>query len=176
MDEAVRLALAKWPNVPACTGWLRLSRRGEWCVPEGPIRHPGLRAFIGRNYSATPDGQWFFQNGPQRVFVDLDYTPTVLHLATPNRLETHTGAAVDTLSGAWLDDEGSLLLASNAGIALLDDRDLVAILPHLSGDLEDPDAPMALDWAGDRLPVGRIRREAAASHFGFVARPALTTA
>ena len=98
MDESVRLAIAKWPNVPSCCGWLRLSRRGEWRVPEGAIRHAGLRAFISRNYMAEPDGRWYFQNGPQQVFVSLDYTPTILHLASPDRLKTHTGRSVETLS------------------------------------------------------------------------------
>ena len=172
MDEAVRLALAKWPNVPSCTGWLRLSRRGEWCVPEGPIRHPGLRGFISRNFEVTPDGRWYFQNGPQQVFVDLDYTPTILHLAAPDRLETHTGKPVSTVSGAWFDEEGSLLLATEHGIGLLDDRDLAAFCVHLDGDLEATDAPLSLVWAGQALPVGRILRAAVPARFGFVARPA----
>ncbi len=172
MDEAVRQALAKWPDVPSCTGWLRLSRRGEWCVPEGPIRHPGLRGFINRNYEATADGRWFFQNGPQQVFVNLDYTPTILHLAAPDRLETHTGQPVAAVSGAWFDEEGSLLLATEHGIGLLDDRDLAAFCAHLDGDLESPDAPLSLAWAGQTLPVGRIRQAEVASRFGFVAEPA----
>ena len=120
MDDAVRQALARWPDVPDCFGWLSLSRRGEWQLPDGPIRHAGLAAFIGRNYEADADGRWYFQNGPQRVFVSLAYTPTVLRLAAPARLQTHTGQPVETLSGAWLDDEGSLLLASEHGIALLE--------------------------------------------------------
>lgn len=171
MDEAVRLALAKWPNVPSCTGWLRLSRRGDWRVPEGPIHHAGLRAFIGRNYMATPDGRWYFQNGPQQVFVSLDYTPTILHLAATDRLETHTGKPVNTVSGAWFDEEGSLLLQSEHGIALLDDRDLAALCAHLEGDLEDSCAELTLDWAGHRISVGRIRQADVAARFGFVGEP-----
>ena len=30
MDEMVRQAMAKWPNVPACYGWLGLDARGQW--------------------------------------------------------------------------------------------------------------------------------------------------
>ncbi|MCK6395863.1 DUF2946 family protein [Zoogloea sp.] len=173
MDEAVRLALAKWPNVPSCTGWLRLSRRGEWRVPEGPIRHAGLNAFIGRNYLATADGRWFFQNGPQQVFVSLDYTPVILRLANDTQLETHTGLPADTVSEAWLDEDGSLLLGSEHGIALLDDRDLAAFCTRLEGDLETPDAPVSLNWAGCRIPVGRIARADVASRFGFIPEPSL---
>lgn len=172
MDEAVRLALAKWPDVPSCTGWLRLSRRGEWWVPEGPIRHAGLRGFIGRNYLATPDGRWYFQNGPQQVFVDLDYTPLILRLAAPGQLETHTGQPVTTLDAAWLDEHGNLLLASEHGIALLDDRDLAAMLEHLDGDLEAEDGAIALRWGARALPVGRILQADVPARFGFVDKPA----
>ena len=174
MDEAVRRALVKWPNVPSCTGWLRLSRRGEWHVPDGPIRHAGLAAFIGRNYAATTDGRWYFQNGPQQVFVSLAYTPTILRLAAADRLETQSGQAVAQLSEAWLDEEGSLLLNSEHGIALLDDRDLAAMSAHLDGDPEQPGGPLTLAWAGRWIPVGRIRQDEVATRFGFVAEPAAT--
>lgn len=172
MDDAVRLALAKWPDVPSCTGWLRLSRRGEWWVPEGPIRHAGLRGFIARNYLVTPDGRWYFQNGPQQVFVDLDYTPTILRLAAPDRLETHTGLAVTALDSAWLDEHGNLLLGSEHGIALLDDRDLAAMLEHLAGDLEADDSPISLNWGDRQFVVGRILQADVATRFGFIDKPA----
>lgn len=172
MDDAVRQALARWPDVPDCFGWLSLSRRGEWQLPDGPIRHAGLAAFIGRNYEADAGGRWYFQNGPQRVFVSLAYTPTVLRLAAPARLQTHTGQPVETLTGAWLDDEGSLLLASEHGIALLDDRDLAAMAAHLVGELEQPDAPISLNWSGRCLPVERIAQADVPTRFGFVGQPA----
>lgn len=91
MDDIVRQALAKWPNVPHCTGWLLLDRRGAWRLRDdaaqaagelgSPIRHAALNAFIGRNYECDAQGQWFFQNGPQRVYVELAYTPWVVRLA-----------------------------------------------------------------------------------------------
>ena len=173
MDEAVRLALVKWPNVPSCTGWLRLSRRGEWRVPEGPIRHAGLTAFIGRNYQPTSDGRWFFQNGPQQVFVSLDYTPLVLRLTSAGQLETHTGLAANTVTAAWLDEDGSLLLGCEHGVALLDDRDLAALCARLEGDLETQGAPLSLNWAGKPVSVGRIMRAEVAARFGFVSEPSL---
>ena len=172
MDDAVRQALARWPDVPHCFGWLSLSRRGEWQLPDGPIRHAGLAAFIGRNYEADADGRWYFQNGPQRVFVSLAYTPTVLRLATPARLQTHTGLPVETLTGAWLDEEGSLLLGCEHGIALLDDRDLAAMAAHLDGELEQPGAAIGFHWGGLCLPVGHIARADVPARFGFVSQPA----
>ena len=95
-----------------------------------------------------------------------------LRLAAPAHLQTHTGQPVETLSGAWLDDEGSLLLASEHGIALLDDRDLAAMAAHLVGELEQPDAPIRLDWGGRRLPVERIAQADVPTRFGFVGQPA----
>jgi len=83
MDEIVKAALKKWPNVPACVGWLGLDARGDWYMRDdrvqaaGPfpqvkgsrLLHDKLVAFIGRNYERDDGGCWFFQNGPQRVYV-----------------------------------------------------------------------------------------------------------
>ena len=62
-EPVVQAAMAKWPNVPHCYGWLALSRRGEYRVPTGPLQHPALRMFIGRNYARDERGCMFFQNG-----------------------------------------------------------------------------------------------------------------
>lgn len=171
MDEIVRQAMTRWPDVPACHGWLRLDRRGQWHVPDGPLRHPGLVDFIQRNYSALPDGLWFFQNGPQRVFVDLDYTPLILRLAGDgrghDRLHTHTGQTVPTLTGAWLDEEGSLLLGWPGGAGLVDDRDL----GRLADQLCDTPQGWILDWQGQQLLVGTMKKAEVPAHFGFIARP-----
>ena len=117
MDELVRQALAKWPDVPDCTGWLSLDARGRWRVgvvqdgPREPITHAATVAYINRNYAAA--GRcWVFQNGPQRVFVDLDYTPFVWRLM-PRETEgwdlvAHTGEPA-TPTTFWLDDEGRFL-------------------------------------------------------------------
>ena len=104
--------------------------------------------------------------------MSLAYTPVVLRLASPEQLQTHTGSPVENLSEAWLDEEGSLLLGSEHGIALLDDRDLAAMAAHLVGDLEQPDGPVELHWNGQHLPVGRIARADVQARFGFVGQPA----
>ncbi len=121
MDDIVRQALSKWPNVPHCTGWLLLDRRGEWRLRDdaaqaagelgSPIRHAALNAFIGRNYECDAQGQWFFQNGPQRVYVELAYTPWVVRLAERDgqlALTDQTGAPFEP-DEAWLDDAGGVL-------------------------------------------------------------------
>ena len=79
---------------------------------------------------------------------------------------------METLSEAWLDEEGSLLIGSEHGIALLDDRDLAAFCTGLDGDLESPDGLLSLAWADRRIPVGRIQRAEVATRFAFISEPA----
>jgi hypothetical protein len=122
MDEIVARSLAKWPNVPAVYGWLELDRRGNWLIKGERIGNPALREFIGRNYEADERGRWFFQNGPQRVYVKLAYTPFVVHYEG-ERLFDQCGRPFASMN-AFQDDEGSVLVEGAAGIALLDDRDL----------------------------------------------------
>ena len=76
-DEVVR-AMARWPNVPQCFGWLRLDRRGNWRIKDAVITHQRAIAFLSRHYRADDRGRWYVQNGPQQVFVTLDYTPWIL--------------------------------------------------------------------------------------------------
>ena len=122
MDEIVARSLAKWPDVPAVYGWLSLDRRGQWRIKGEKIANQALRAFIGRNYEADERGRWFFQNGPQRVYVALAYTPLVVHFEG-DALVDHCGRAFHA-EAAYLDDGGSVVMAGEGTVALLDDRDL----------------------------------------------------
>ena len=115
MDEIVKAALKKWPNVPACVGWLALDARGDWYMRDERVQaagafprvkgsrivHEKLREFIARNYERADDGSWFFQNGPQRVYVELEAAPWVWRIA-PSELSvaSHTGRAAE-VRGAW---------------------------------------------------------------------------
>jgi len=132
MDPAVLDAMARWPRVPAVYGWLVLDRRGNWRLREseggraGRIGNAALRAFIGRNYASDERGCWYFQNGPQRVFVELAYTPWVLHYEGAVLVD-QCGAPASA-GEAYVDDEGSVLLRTPRGAALLDDRDPCADL------------------------------------------------
>lgn len=124
-------AQRKWPNVPACYGWLSLDRRGDWRLQDERVSHHGLIAFLNQNYRSDAQGRWFVQNGPQQVFVRLACTPWVLrmHGATPF---AHTGQAAGPVAAVFLDHEGSILLHTELGIGLLDDRDLSAFLASCS--------------------------------------------
>ncbi len=186
MDEAVLRSIAKWPNVPAVYGWLRLDRRGTWLIKGDRIANAGVTEFIGRNYAEDDQGRWFFQNGPQRVFVTLEYTPFIVHTASDasTALETHIGQPIGRISGAWIDETGSLLLRWATGVGVLNDRDL-AMVSGLFTDLHGKplsDAMLArafdsearrhatgvyVDYAGSRVPIGRIQAGEVAQKFGF---------
>ncbi|MGB8856825.1 MAG: DUF2946 family protein [Burkholderiales bacterium] len=187
MDDIVRQAMAKWPNVPDVYGWLSLSRRGEWRIKGEKISNPTVSDFISRNYTHDEQGRWFFQNGPQRVFVQLDYTPMVYRLADTSAIESHTGIPVSRISGAYIDDGGSLLLDTEAGVGVVDDRDLGHFLnlivdisgqPITDGDLENLTSLEPKYWPNLqlRLPGEYVAMEAipaseAPQRFTFNPRP-----
>jgi hypothetical protein len=178
MDEMVRAALKKWPHVPACTGWLALDARGDWYMRDdraqgaGPfpaskgsrIEHRALREFVERNYEATPGGEWFFQNGPQRVYVELEAAPHVWRLdavagGAPRvrshaRMDAGTDAAVES---AWLDERGRLFLATDAGFGLVHTQDMVAAADAIEAGL----------WTPDTLAFARMP-----DRFGYCLSPA----
>jgi hypothetical protein len=148
MDETVRRAMAKWPDVPAVFGWLSLDARGQWRIRDERIGNRLLNEFIGRNYDADPHGRWFFQNGPQRVFVALALTPWVLRLDMASRLVTHTGKAIREVRNGWIDPEGVVVLDTDLGAAVVDDRDMDAF----SAQFSDPDgSPLTEDALIARL-------------------------
>src|ERR1700733_3397205 len=140
MDDMVRAALKKWPNVPACTGWLALDARGDWYMRDdraqaagafplskgSRIEHRQLREFIERNYESTPDGEWFFQNGPQRVYVELEAAPQVWRLDRADAglaITSHTGVEA-TYKSCWLDEAGRLFVDTDRGLGLVHTLDM----------------------------------------------------
>jgi hypothetical protein len=134
MDEIVARAIAKWPNVPAVYGWLALDRRGNWAIKGERVRNRLVAEFIARNYDHDQQGRWFFQNGPQRVFVQLAYTPLVYRTRPGDALAfvTHTGQAAEEVRHVWLDEQGALLIETELGIGVLHDQDLSEVLAHLT--------------------------------------------
>lgn len=174
-------AITKWPNVPACYGWLSLDRRGQWRLQGGPVTHRGLADFMNRQYAHDESGNWFVQNGPQRVFVDLAYTPWVFR-RQKDGFASHTGKAAGDIHSVLLDDEGSILLHADIGIGLLEDRDLARFIDecraHATGGFADDNALLdlmsdqgtpAIRWQ-DR-PLRRIAAVDVPEHFNFRQRP-----
>ncbi|HQR75247.1 MAG TPA: DUF2946 family protein [Burkholderiaceae bacterium] len=136
MDPSVVAALAKWPDVPDVYGWLGLTARGEWRLKGEPIGNAALREFIGRNYAADERGRWYFQNGPQRVYVELAATPWIWRVgwASAPELTAHTGVRARRLHGAWLDEAGRLSLATDLGFGLVDSTDSTTAAHALVAD------------------------------------------
>jgi hypothetical protein len=191
VDDIVRQAMAKWPNVPNCFGWLALDRRGQWRMrneyaqannlPGEPIRHAALTDFIVRNYAHDDAGRWFFQNGPQRVFVELDYTPWVVRLSAegaPAAFMTTTSAALSP-TGCFVDEHGSVLLSGRVSgwdaeetIALLHDHDLEPFSSLAQWHGEACGAALGTLTLGNRtFEIEPIARAEVARRYGFVARP-----
>jgi hypothetical protein len=139
MDDIVKAALKKWPNVPACYDWLALDARGQWWMRDertqaaGPfpqakgsrIEHEKLLNFIHRNYECDEAGAWFFQNGPQRVYVTLEVTPWVWRVmdSAEHAVVSHTGRAAQ-VQGVWLDEVGRLYLTTDIGPGLVHSLDV----------------------------------------------------
>jgi hypothetical protein len=181
--------MQKWPNVPALFGWLRLDRRGHWYLRGVRVERSVLEAFIGRNYESDDKGRWYFQNGPQRGYVALEYTPWVLRAEPDGALKTHTDVPVSELSGAFVDEQGRLLLSFERGVGLLNDADLGWAVERLrlpggeqSDDVTiaaalerlqagDP-AELALVYNDRRAPVAPVRSDEVPRRFGFVPEPA----
>jgi hypothetical protein len=186
MDDWVMRALERWPDVPALFGWLRLDRRGRWLVRDEHITHPRIVDVIGRNYACDEQGRWFFQNGPQRGYMALDYAPFVLQSTPHGALVTHTGVTVERPSLACIDEEGALTLQTEhgpgeiasadlswalermteSGRAIDDDR-LAAALALQSGSMTS----LTLEGPRGPVPVERIDAADLPARLGFVREP-----
>lgn len=174
MDDIVKAALRKWPHVPACYDWLALDQRGEWYMRDdraqqaGPfpqikgsrIRHEALRAFIHRNYAVDAQGAWYFQNGPQRVYVTLEAAPWILRSQVDGTWHTHTGRPAQVQS-TWLDEQDRLLAHTDLGLALIHSQDML----HAAEALERQQWPS---------PTPLLFVEAPA-RFAYVLRPQAQT-
>jgi len=193
MDDIVKQALAKWPDVPNCYGWLALDARGHWRMRDERAQHldlPGdkltnaaLVGFINRNYAADERGCWYFQNGPQRVYVQLAATPYIVRTDPAAGWLLHTGAAMPSIETVALTETGALVLGGGGVVAQLDDRDVVHVLPRLQlhgapvsdeallAWLDEPAAPLMLADGDRRIPVERVGGDQLGQRFGYVNVP-----
>jgi hypothetical protein len=137
MDDLVHQAMRKWPNVPACYGWLGLDDRGDWYMRDDAVQalgpfpqakgsklvHTKLIEFIQRNYTHDEHGAWFFQNGPQRVFVELASAPFVWRIHDDGRV-TDGGLAVQQVKHCVVDESGRVYLSTSQGLGLVHSQDV----------------------------------------------------
>jgi hypothetical protein len=202
MDEQVLRSLIKWPNVPDCYGWLALDRRGQWRMrnefaqennlPGQVIEHLALKEFISRNYACDSFGRYFFQNGPQRVFVSLDSTPWVARMMPDNeklRLKTQCHGSVDP-SAALSDENGNIYIVGQVeqindcdierkqltkenvlSVALLHDHDLDLFSDLAKLQQEACSFGGSWNWHGRQLPLNPIHSRELGSLFHFSAKP-----
>ena len=99
--------MKKWPNVPKVFGWLKLNRKGEWLIKNQSISHRRLKKFLDGHYFSDRNGRWFVQNGPQRVFVELEYTPYILRINNNVTISTNNGLQVSHIKSFVQDELGN---------------------------------------------------------------------
>ena len=186
-DAWVQRALARWPGIPACHGWLALDGRGRWLLDGKPVTHGGLRTFLARHYHRDEDGAWYVQNGPQQVFVDLELAPWVASLDGTGALVAHTGEAIGLPEALLIDEAHRLYLVAEDRLAALCDRDYDTFCAGLSladSAGEDPEAALAalllldqtapslaLRWQDHPLPARFETAAALESLFDFRRSP-----
>lgn len=193
MDDIVKQAMAKWPNVPNCYGWLALDARGTWRMrdeaaqradaPGDKLSNAALVGFINRNYARDERGCWYFQNGPQRVYVNLEATPFIARTDPSQGFVLHTGAAMTAPEQVFMLEAGSILLRAGERLAQLDDRDVAQLLQLMQLDgrpvtdegllawLEGGSGALSLRWQEQKIAVERLAANEAPQRFGFVQRP-----
>jgi len=179
MDDLVYQAMRKWPNVPDCYGWLGLDARGEYWMRDMQVQqagsfkagcqsplsggkgsrvdHVALKGFMGRNYQPDERGCWYFQNGPQKVFVELELAPLSCRLSLSDTTEVllHTGA-IDRLNRIWVDEMGVVYAEASKGLAVVHSWDVAIVANWLEAGFWSENACNQAD-----LP----------SQFGYVLSP-----
>jgi len=162
MDDIVKAALRKWPHVPDCRGWLALDARGDWYMRDDRvqalgafphskgscIRHDKLRDFIQRNYEADASGCWYFQNGPQRVYVELETAPLILgvqRIAQGWQVRTHCDSVVAEVRDVLVDEAGRLYLHTEQGLGLMRSADMDTAADAVLAGLWTPHEVLSTD-------------------------------
>jgi hypothetical protein len=202
MDEQVLRSLIKWPNVPDCYSWLSLDRRGQWRMvdefaqqnhlPGKVIDHAALNEFISRNYAHDQAGRYFFQNGPQRVFITLAATPWIARMIPGEQhpqLLTQC-QSVMTPTAALSDEQGNIYIVGTIeqtvfesaeqqhfsikvmpSVALLHDHDLDQFSELAKLREEACSFGGSWLWHGQQLPLDPIHSDELSQRFGFIKNP-----
>jgi Protein of unknown function (DUF2946) len=205
MDDQVLRSLMKWPNVPDCFGWLALDRRGQWRMrdefmqqnrlPGQVIKHAALNEFIARNYASDELGRYFFQNGPQRVFINLDATPWIVRIIPSDiglKMMNQCNQTIEP-TAALSDEKGNIYIIGSVeqvtysdianesnrftksdgqAVALLHDHDLHHFSELAMLREEACSFGGSWVWQDKQLPLDPIHSEELASRFHYIANPA----
>ena len=153
MDQFTFQALQKWPQVPNCYGWLSFDRRGQWRIqneyaqlhqlPGETITHPGFKAYIESHLGRDENACHFFQNGPQRVFINFAYSPWVIRFYPLEdgrwELKTTFGQAIEP-TGCFLDEQDQISFEADFNVLTLGpDGQFIQNTIHSIGILHDHD-------------------------------------
>jgi len=156
------------------------------------IGHVALNEFISRNYAHDSLGRYFFQNGPQRVFITLDATPYITRIIPTEsglQLLTQCGTEIKPQS-ALSDEKGNIYITGliqqslsdqidgaaftkteSLSVALLHDHDL-DLFSDQSKVIEDACSFRgSWQWQGNQLPIEPLHSAELASRFNFVKIP-----
>ena len=160
MDDIVKQAMAKWPDVPHCYSWLGLDARGNWYMRDdrtqaigsfasglagakgSMLKHEKLIDFIERNYAADTQGCWYFQNGPQRVYVELEATPFIWRVDDKGAI-TSSARQTASLVQLLMDERGWPYLQTSLGFGLVHTQDVASLaqaLEHKHWPIEEVSA------------------------------------
>jgi len=174
MDDIVKQAMAKWPNIPHCYSWLGLDARGNWYMRDdrtqaigsfasglagakgSMLKHEKLIDFIERNYAADAQGCWYFQNGPQRVYVELEATPYIWRVDAQGVINSSARQAA-TLLQLYMDERGWPYLHTSLGFGLVHTQDVASLAQAL--ELQH--------W-----PIEEVRAAELPARFGYQMSPA----
>lgn len=98
------------------------------------LKHEKLIEFIHRNYEADVRGCWYFQNGPQRVYIELETTPHVWRVSDDFEVRSHTGCVVKA-DTCLLDETGRVYLYTAQGLGLVHSLDVGRVANALDLDI-----------------------------------------
>jgi hypothetical protein len=202
MDEQVLRSLIKWPNVPDCYGWLALDRRGQWRMrdefaqqnglPGQVIEHLALKECISRNYACDQMGRYFFQNGPQRVFITLNAAPWIARIIPNGNSQKIVTQCQSELipTSALSDEQGNIYISGLvkqsvcvdlvtqdfktedcASVALLHDHDLDQFSELAKLREEACSFGGSWNWQGKQLALDPIHSSELTKQFSFTKDP-----
>jgi hypothetical protein len=161
-------------------------------LPGQVIKHQSLNEFISRNYARDTQGKYFFQNGPQRVFITLDATPWIVRMIPSDqgvKLLTQCQSPIEP-TAALSDENGNIYIVGNItqavyeesdraqfklqtteSIALLHDHDLDLFSEFATLKEEACSFGGSWGWHGKQLPLDPIHSSELANRFDYLAQP-----
>ena len=160
-------------------------------LPGQVIQHLALNDFISRNYAVDELGRYFFQNGPQRVFVTLDTTPWIVRLIPSEqglRLITQCKTHLEP-SAALSDEKGNIYIvglihvemnestraylsaADHLSVALLHDHDLDLFSELAKLREEACSFGGSWNWHGKQLSLDPVHSNELSTRFNYNPSP-----